>query len=195
MVAFLRRILEYKYALAILFVFIAAATISYIKPCYQPRNMVMVLPTLLVGIVWGIFSFCKHHWVTLLVMFIGICWLLAVSIHEIYSEDVKQDWRGAVAEIAKDIKSGDTIMFYPGFIDVAWERYAGRREDITKIKIPRGSYPPNIELIKDTGTLWVVYANAIDSGRIHGALISKGFTSEITKFENIIVVRYKKETL
>jgi mannosyltransferase len=109
------------------------------KPIYIQRLFDWMVPLALLVIAFGVVTRTRRLWPRLLV---GLL-ILAVSIATTVADHSRpiDDWKGIVAEIARNARPGDVVITVPAEGSIAVDYYAGRHAGFPPVVCVPGCYP------------------------------------------------------
>ncbi|CAN7238566.1 glycosyltransferase family 39 protein [Rhizobium sp. LjRoot254] len=118
----------------------AVLAVSFsLKPVYLQRLFVWMIPLGLLVIALGIVTATRWQWPRLLLALIVIALAVTRSVDE--NGKPIDDWKGIVAEIARNARPGDVVIAAPAEGIIAVDYYARRQPNFPPVVCVPGCYP------------------------------------------------------
>ncbi|UVC06992.1 glycosyltransferase family 39 protein [Rhizobium sp. TH2] len=118
----------------------AVLAVSFsLKPIYLQRLFVWMVPLALLVIALGIVTATRSQWPRLVLALIVMALAATRSMEE--NRKPIDDWKGIVAEIARNARPGDVVIAAPAEGIIAVDYYARRQPNFPPIVCVPGCYP------------------------------------------------------
>jgi mannosyltransferase len=110
-----------------------------LKPIYIQRLFAWMVPLGLLIIAFGILTATRPKWPRLMLALIVVALASAKSVEDIGKPI--DDWKGIVAEIAKNARPGDVVIAVPAEGSIAVDYYSRRQAHFPPVVCVPGCYP------------------------------------------------------